>query len=99
MNSTILSTTTTLISTTLAPTSSLPSWSGFLFLLGASFLYGSNYIPVKQYKTGDGMYFQLVLCSAIWTVGLVVYLARDAPTFYALPMLGGFLWAVSSYFG
>ena len=96
MNSTLFSTTTSdLLSTTASgSTSNLPTWSGFLFLLGASFLYGSNYIPVKQYKTGDGMYFQLVLCSAIWTVGLVVYLARDAPTFYALPMLGGFLWAV-----
>ena len=31
---------------------SLPSWSGFLFLLGSSFFWGSNYLPVKQYETG-----------------------------------------------
>jgi hypothetical protein len=34
----------------------LPTWSGFVFLLGSSFFYGSNYIPVKQYETGENSY-------------------------------------------
>lgn len=74
--------------------SSLPFYSGFLFLLGSSFLYGSNYVPVKQFETGDGMFFQFILCLGIWLVGFVVNWFRGFPKFYALPMLGGFFWAV-----
>lgn len=32
--------------------SAIPSWAGFVFLIGSSFFYGSNYLPVKQYETG-----------------------------------------------
>ena len=31
---------------------SLPAWSGFAFLFGSAFFWGSNYLPVKQYETG-----------------------------------------------
>lgn len=63
----------------------LPTYSGFIFLLGSSFFYGSNYLPVKQYDTGDGLFFQLILCVAIWTVGFVVNCVRNFPKFEALP--------------
>jgi hypothetical protein len=53
-------------------TANLPEYSGFLFLVGSSFFYGSNFLPVKQYETGDGLFFQLILCIAIWTVGVIV---------------------------
>ncbi|CAF1067569.1 unnamed protein product [Brachionus calyciflorus] len=74
----------------------LPTYSGFLFLVGSSFFYGSNYIPVKQYETGDGMFFQLILCIAIWTVGFIVNCIRNFPTFYPLPIFGGFIWATGN---
>ncbi|CAF0712887.1 unnamed protein product [Brachionus calyciflorus] len=74
----------------------LPTYSGFLFLVGSSFFYGSNYLPVKQYETGDGMFFQLILCIAIWTVGFIVNCIRKFPTFYPLPLFGGFLWATGN---
>lgn len=90
----ITNVTSAFMSTTTTSGPSLPAYTGFFFLLGASFLYGSNYLPVKQFETGDGMFFQLILCIAIWTVGFIVNWARDFPQFYALPMLGGFLWAV-----
>ena len=44
---------TTNILTTTEPSNStetLPAWSGFLFLIGCSFFWGSNYLPVKQCK-------------------------------------------------
>ena len=72
----------------------LPSFVGFLFLIGLSLLYGSNYVPVKQFETGDGMFFQFILCLGIWLVGLVVNCIQNFPKFYPLPMLGGFFWAV-----
>jgi hypothetical protein len=30
----------------------LPTWSGFVFLFGSAFFWGSNYLPVKKYETG-----------------------------------------------
>ena len=30
----------------------LPSYTGFIFLALSSLFYGSNYLPVKQYETG-----------------------------------------------
>ena len=49
-NTTSLMTTTTHESN--STDSGIPSWAGFVFLLGSSFFYGSNYLPVKQYETG-----------------------------------------------
>jgi hypothetical protein len=76
-------------------TSDLPEWSGYLFLLGCSFFWGSNFIPVKQFETGDGMFFQLILCVAIWSSGFIVNAARGFPKFYPLPVVGGIFWTVS----
>lgn len=72
----------------------LPEYVGFLTLFTSLILYGSNYVPVKQYETGDGMFFQFFICTGIWIVGFVVYWIRNFPKFYALPMLGGLFWAV-----
>lgn len=91
-NSTLI---TTLVSTT-AASSTLPSWTGFIFLICSSILYGSNYLPVKQYETGDGMFFQLIVCVGIWIVGFVLNIVRGFPEFYALPLLGGFLWSTGN---
>ena len=85
-----------LVNTTTASTTSpaqiIPAYWGYISLFIAVFFFGSNFLPVKQYETGDGMFFQLVLCLAIWSVGFIVNWARNFPKFYALPMLGGVLW-------
>lgn len=65
---------------------------GFGALSISVLFFGSNFLPVKQFETGDGMFFQLILTIAIWTVGFIVYAIRNFPKFYALPMLGGFFW-------
>lgn len=77
-------------------TETLPSYTGFFFLICSSVLYGSNYLPVKQYETGDGMFFQLMTCIGIWLVGFFVNIARNFPKFYPLPLLGGFLWSTGN---
>jgi hypothetical protein len=46
---------TTMITTTVAPGPVYPVYSGYLGLAVAVFFFGSNYLPVKKYETGDGM--------------------------------------------
>ena len=35
---------------------------GYLGIATAVFFFGSNFIPIKKYETGDGMFFQFVVC-------------------------------------
>ena len=58
--------------------------------------FGINYVPVKKFDTGDGMFFQLVLCTAIWIVGLCANVIRGSPEFYPLVMIGGVIWATAN---
>eukprot|EP01114_Cavostelium_apophysatum_P010091 TRINITY_DN2352_c0_g1_i3.p1 TRINITY_DN2352_c0_g1~~TRINITY_DN2352_c0_g1_i3.p1 ORF type:complete len:357 (-),score=71.53 TRINITY_DN2352_c0_g1_i3:16-1086(-) len=66
--------------------------------------FGSNFVPVKKFETGDGIFFQWVLCAAIWISGLVVNLIRthfsngmiSTVTFYPFAMLGGALWCMGN---
>ncbi|XP_071489622.1 transmembrane protein 144-like [Diadema antillarum] len=69
---------------------------GFIGAVVAVVCFGCNLVPVKNTDTGDGMFYQWIMCSAIWTVGLVINLIRNCPTFYPLSMLGGFLWATGN---
>lgn len=57
--------------------------------------WGSNFIPVKQYDTGDGMFFQWVMCAGIWITSVIVQLIRGAD-FHALAMLGGVIWCTGN---
>ena len=38
---------------------------GFLGIGTAVLFFGSNFIPIKKYETGDGMFFQFVVCMGI----------------------------------
>jgi glucose uptake protein GlcU len=60
--------------------------------------FGSNMLPVKQFKTGDGVMFQWVMCCAIWVGGLGVQIIRGSPQFEPLAMIGGMLWATGNAF-
>ncbi|XP_069833960.1 transmembrane protein 144 [Dendropsophus ebraccatus] len=59
-------------------------------------LFGSNFVPVKKFYTGDGMFFQWVLCATIWIVSLVVNLILNCPKFWPLAMVGGCVWATGN---
>lgn len=58
--------------------------------------FGSNFVPVKKYETGDGLFFQWVLCSGIFLVGNVVNALQGFPKFEPMAMFGGFLWATGN---
>ena len=35
---------------------------GYLGIATAVFFFGSTFTPIKEYETGDGMFFQFVVC-------------------------------------
>jgi len=54
-------------------------------------------IPVKQFETGDGMFFQLTQGFGIFTVGIVVQIVRGYQSiFQPWAMLGGFVWCTGN---
>lgn len=74
----------------------LPEWVGYVACLWSSFAFGSNFVPVKQYDAKDGVFFQWILCSAVWIVGFIVNAIRGFPDFQPFAMLGGFLWCTGN---
>jgi hypothetical protein len=48
--------------------------AGFWFVGITVFCFGSNFLPVKYFPTGDGMFFQWLMCIGIWSVGLLTQL-------------------------
>jgi len=58
--------------------------------------FGSNFIPIKRYETGDGVYFQWVMCTAIWISGFVVNIVMGCPKFQPLACLGGVIWCTGN---
>ena len=47
---------------------------GYVAVAVAVLFFGTNFVPVKRFETGDGMFFQWVMCSAIFCWGLVLQL-------------------------
>jgi hypothetical protein len=93
----LLTTAITAATTKIPPTSlNLPVWSGFILLLSSSFFWGSNYLPMKKYETGDGFFYQLILNVAIWFLGFIINCVRGFPTFHYIPVISGVLWAVNT---
>jgi glucose uptake protein GlcU len=72
------------------------SWEGFICAGVAVLCFGSNFVPVKKFETGDGLFFQWILCSGIWLTGLVVNLIQDSPQFEPIAMIGGVLWCTGN---
>ena len=53
--------------------------------------FGTNFIPVKKYDTGDGMFFQWCMCLGVWMSGFIVQLVLQA-RFEPIACIGGILW-------
>ena len=66
---------------------------GLVSCLVGSVFFGTQYVPIRPFETGDGLFVQWMSGVGIFLVGLVVQAARGFPTFVPLSMLGGFLWA------
>lgn len=78
-----------------APGTVYPQYVGYICCLIAVIFYGSNFVPVKKYSTGDGMFFQWVLCSGIFLESVVIQLVQQSE-FYPIVMLGGMTWATGN---
>ena len=50
--------------------------TGYVAVAIAVVFFGTNFVPVKRFETGDGMFFQWVMCSAIFCWGLVLQAGR-----------------------
>ncbi|KAL5460463.1 hypothetical protein EMCRGX_G033914 [Ephydatia muelleri] len=73
-------------------TASNAEWEGYIGAAVAIVFFGSNFVPVKKFDTGDGFFFQWVLCAGIWMVGLIVNMIRYQPPLFIPSFLGGVLW-------
>jgi len=51
---------------------------GYICSLVAMLFFGSNFVPVKRFETYDGMFYQWVMCAAIWIWGLLLQLVLIA---------------------
>ncbi|KAJ3588092.1 hypothetical protein NHX12_011687, partial [Muraenolepis orangiensis] len=60
---------------------------------GGSLVLCTDLVPLKRYDPGDGMFFQWVVCAAIWSTAKVGDLVLGCPRVPPLAMLGGVAWA------
>lgn len=80
---------------------------GYIGIACAVLFFGSNFIPIKKYETGDGMFFQFVVCIGrfcidchshlgIWVMGAIVAVIRQQNVFSLFAMMGGMIWATGN---
>lgn len=70
--------------------------TGYTACLVSSFMFGSNFVPVKRVYTGDGMFFTLMMTAAVFYEGCFIQLWQGNPKFEPVAMLGGALWATGN---
>ena len=59
--------------------------------------YGSNYVVVKKFPTGDGMFFQFTLTLGIFITALFLeFVTNPTHEFYPFAMLGGVIWTTGN---
>lgn len=69
--------------------------AGFLAAAIAVVCFGTNFIPVKKYDTGDGMFFQWCMCVGIFVSGFFAQLYTMAK-FEPIAAIGGVLWCTGN---
>lgn len=70
---------------------------GFVGCLICVLGFGSSYIPVKKYNTGDGFYYQMFLGLGIWIVGLCVNIVQGFPKVEGIVLIGGVIWSIGNF--
>jgi len=66
---------------------------GYIGACVASFFFGSNYIPTKNYPTGDGISFVWSFSAGVLLVGISTIFITGKSVFVATGLIGGSLWA------
>jgi len=69
---------------------------GYVAAFVAVKFFGSNFVPVKQYETHDGVFYQWAMCTGVFLVGNIVNAYQGYPKFEAIAMLGGALWSTGN---
>lgn len=68
------------------------SFTGYIGVFIAVLGFGSNFVPLKRVKIGDGIFFQFIMCNAIFITSIPVLAIQKFPEMHGLALLGGFLW-------
>ena len=68
---------------------------GFAAATVSVFCFGTNFIPVKKYDTGDGMFFQWCMCIGVWMSGFITQLVLQSK-FEPIACIGGILWCTGN---
>ncbi|CUG89784.1 GPI-anchored surface protein, putative [Bodo saltans] len=69
---------------------------GYVGVAIAVLLFGTNYIPARRLRSGNGVFFQFAMAMGILVVGVVIQLVRGSSTIYPAAMLGGMFWAIGN---
>lgn len=69
---------------------------GYMGVLVSVVCFGSNFVPLKRIKIGDGVFFQFCMCNAIFMTSIPVLIIQDFPKMHGLALLGGFLWCTGN---
>lgn len=72
------------------------SWTGYIGVLISVLGFGSNFVPLKRVKIGDGIFFQFIMCNAIFITAIPVLIVQKFPEMHGLALLGGFLWCTGN---
>lgn len=72
------------------------SAAGYIAAMISILFFGSNFVPVKRIEIGDGIFYQFIMCNAIFITSLPVYAYQDFPPFHDLAMLGGAMWTTGN---
>eukprot|EP01084_Bolivina_argentea_P172385 298612_1 len=71
---------------------------GFIASAVASIFFGSNFVVIKEYDMGDGMYWQFIMAVGVWFFGLVFTMIQQGSifTFHPLAITGGIIWSTGN---
>lgn len=69
------------------------AWAAIII---STIIFGTNFLTVKKVPTGDGIFFQLIVTSYIWFVGLIYSIIQDSTVMSPVPMIGGILWGAGN---
>lgn len=69
---------------------------GYIGVLISVLGFGSNFVPLKKLKIGDGVFFQFCMCTAIFMTSIPVLIVQGFPKIHGLALFGGFLWCTGN---
>jgi hypothetical protein len=74
----------------------LPGWTGYLAAAVASLMFGSCYVPMKRFDTGDGLFFQWIFGATVFAFGVGCEVFSQSLVFDWYGVLGGAVWALGN---